>query len=289
MNRREFIKSGMVGVAGLNAVSLLNLEDMSLNTELIKPRNIVYSNSRFNRYKRYVDLYQNSTDLNYRIGQLAFQCTDAWMNSKLAKESFLFGNDKALLRSVGADHDDYFKAFNDYFKAFNDYVYNWAKELAIFGDVFIEKIVDAHETLLGAFSLDQFTMYRIETIKGKLLEFQQSNDGIDYVAIKRCFVQDTENPGHLKNKTVRFQPDLVVHVRNKDFEQCTREQPHEGPCNGLPCPHVSRSQPFLDGNTYPYGSSLLRETSDGFYAIDHVEARKSYCNTFWDAMKTLTV
>ena len=89
-----------------------------------------------------------------------------------------------------------------------------AEELAIMGDLFVEKIT--HESnLLKVSKLPAFSMFRIETIKGELLEFQQSMDGPDYAAISRCRVEDSKND--LESCSIRFKPSEIDHIRIGSF------------------------------------------------------------------------
>jgi hypothetical protein len=68
----------------------------------------------------------------------------------------------------------------------------WAKTLATKGDLFIEVIADPFEDKAGIYmveSLPPETVYRIETIKGELLEFQQSLEGPDYSHLGKSCVE----------------------------------------------------------------------------------------------------
>lgn len=74
-------------------------------------------------------------------------------------------------------------------------------DCAVYGDCFIEVV----EKLMVQ-RLPVETVYRIETIRGKLLEFQQSLSGPDYDVLS----------GVTSDGVVRFDPSLLVHVRIED-------------------------------------------------------------------------
>jgi hypothetical protein len=66
--------------------------------------------------------------------------------------------------------------------------WTWFKNLCIAGDWFVEIVVNPDnpkEGVYRAVPLPPETMYRIETVKGKLIEFQQSKEGPDYQALVR--------------------------------------------------------------------------------------------------------
>jgi hypothetical protein len=65
----------------------------------------------------------------------------------------------------------------------------------------LEKVVDDDGEIIGLHSLPPDTMFRIETVKGKLLEFQQSKIGPVYGEIKDNF------------STIRFSPEHIIHAR----------------------------------------------------------------------------
>ena len=73
------------------------------------------------------------------------------------------------------------------------------------------------------------TMYRIETVKGRVVEFQQSKEGPDYQAIVRGSPVELTDTELNQTTAIRFAPSQVVHFRIGD-----------------------------DGKTfYPYGQSLI--------------------------------
>ncbi len=86
-------------------------------------------------------------------------------------------------------------------RVISEYVFS----LAVYGDLFVEKVIPGGtEAVLKTVVLPAATMFRIETTKGKLVEFQQSKDGPDYKAI--AINEDSET-------AVRFPPNNIVHFR----------------------------------------------------------------------------
>lgn len=121
-------------------------------------------------------------------------------------------------------------------------LWSWARNLCKNGDVFLELIIDTQSPELGIQKLSELppeTMYRVETVKGLLLEFQQSYKGPDYQAviedINKQYKQEQEifsqagflntNPNlstgggmvqaYTKNinATIRFTPEQICHLR----------------------------------------------------------------------------
>jgi len=80
-----------------------------------------------------------------------------------------------------------------------------AFNLLLYGDSFFEECLDeSFSDDLNLLPVEK--VYRIETISGKLLEFQQSDTGPDYKAIA----------GSESSKVIRFTPDQIIHVKCAD-------------------------------------------------------------------------
>jgi len=115
------------------------------------------------------------------------------------------------------------------------------KSLCIFGDLFLEIVINPDnpkEGIYKAVPLPAETMYRIETVKGKLLEFQQSKEGPDYQAIVRGpahELDEKETPG----TAIRFASSQVVHMRIGDDRKTffpygqSLIEPARGPAHSL--------------------------------------------------------
>jgi len=98
----------------------------------------------------------------------------------------------------------------------NRQAWNWIKRLAINGDFFGEIIINPDNPKDGILKVQELppdSMYRIETTKSKLLEFQQGNEGPDYEALVRTPVRDATDAEMDQCKTVRFVPEQIVHMR----------------------------------------------------------------------------
>jgi hypothetical protein len=109
----------------------------------------------------------------------------------------------------------------------------WVGEMLLYGDNFIELITSSDNYgVLMTQEINPHTMYRIETITGKLVEFQQSAQGPDYHALVREFAGKPIESA----RAVRFKPSKIIHMR---LGTNRRIQP---------------GKPF-----YPYGKSILEE------------------------------
>ena len=121
----------------------------------------------------------------------------------------------------------------------------WAWKLAVYGDLFIEPIPHPASAVPWGYvnhqSKSERTMYRIETTKGELIEFQQSAQGPVMVG----------NPaGH---PVRRFAPNEILHVRLPNLNK-----------ERLPFYDFdAKRQHKLCSGFYPYGVSLLEYWRSG--------------------------
>ena len=95
----------------------------------------------------------------------------------------------------------------------------WFKNLCIAGDWFVEMVMNPDnpkEGIYRAVPLPPETMYRIETVKGKLIEFQQSKEGPDYQALQKGPVSDQNETELSQTTAIRFDPSQIVHFRIGD-------------------------------------------------------------------------
>ena len=98
-------------------------------------------------------------------------------------------------------------------------VWDMAKRLFIMGDFFYEVIIDLEDPKNGVANIAPLppdSMYRIETTKGKLVEFQQSKEGPDYQSLSRVEVTQATEADLQQATAIRFAPDQVVHIRIGD-------------------------------------------------------------------------
>jgi hypothetical protein len=93
--------------------------------------------------------------------------------------------------------------------------WNWFKNLCVNGDHFLEVIINPENPEEGVYktvSLPAETMYRIETTKGRLIEFQQSKEGPDYSSLTNP-IDLTNNKEIEKSTAIRFSPYQIIHFR----------------------------------------------------------------------------
>ncbi len=98
-------------------------------------------------------------------------------------------------------------------------IWNIAKQTFIMGDFFFEEIIDPEnpkDGILNLVPLPADSMYRIETTKGKLIEFQQSKEGPDYESLARVEVTQATDADLQQSKAIRFAPEQVIHIRIGD-------------------------------------------------------------------------
>jgi hypothetical protein len=98
-------------------------------------------------------------------------------------------------------------------------LWNVAKQLFIYGDFFWEIVIDVDDPKTGILNLVPLppdSMYRIETTKGRLVEFQQSKDGPDYESLARVDVTQATEGDLQQSKAIRFSPEQVIHVKIGD-------------------------------------------------------------------------
>ena len=93
------------------------------------------------------------------------------------------------------------------------------KQVCTFGDHFIELIIDPENPKDGVLKVQDLppdSVYRIETTKGKLIEFQQSNEGPDYQSLTRAPVPEATESDLQQATALRFAPEQIVHFKIGD-------------------------------------------------------------------------
>jgi hypothetical protein len=120
--------------------------------------------------------------------------------------------------------------------------WTWFKNLCIAGDWFVEMVINPDnpkEGIYRAMSLPPETMYRIETVKGKMIEYQQSKEGPDYQAIVRGPVTGQNEMELNQTTAIRFAPSQIVHFRIGDDRKTfypygqSLIEPARGPAHSL--------------------------------------------------------
>ena len=98
-------------------------------------------------------------------------------------------------------------------------LWNVAKTLFIMGDFFWEIVINVEnpkEGILNLMPLPAETMYRIETTKGRLVEFQQGKEGPDFQSLARVDVSQATETDLQQATAIRFAPEQIVHVKIGD-------------------------------------------------------------------------
>lgn len=134
------------------------------------------------------------------------------------------------------------------YKKFNSKIDDYAFDLAVFGDSFIEKVKSDEDQLVTFQFLPPETMFRIQTVKGKLLEFHQSKNGPDYEALQYDL---KEKSSQFASKAIRFFPEQIIHCRLINYKPKSMRQPD-------------------DNLQFVYGTSLL-EKVPCFWSREHSE------------------
>jgi hypothetical protein len=97
--------------------------------------------------------------------------------------------------------------------------WDMAKRLFINGDFFYEIVIDAEDPKSGVMKLDPLppdSMYRIETTKGKLVEFQQSKEGPEYQSLAKVDITQATEADLQQCTAVRFAAEQIIHIRIGD-------------------------------------------------------------------------
>lgn len=115
----------------------------------------------------------------------------------------------------------------------NRRIWSWTKNLCINGDHFLEILINKDnpkDGILGVQELPCSTMFRLETYRARLVEFQQSfTGGPDKQAVDQYDVMTATDEELQSSKATRFSPNQIVHFRVGDSRK----------------------------NFYPYGVSLI--------------------------------
>jgi len=120
--------------------------------------------------------------------------------------------------------------------------WTYFKNLCISGDLFLEMVINPDnpkEGIYKAVPLPPETMYRIETVKGKLIEYQQSKEGPDYQALLRGSITDQDENELNQTTALRFSPSQIIHFRIGDDRKTfypygqSLIEPARGPAHSL--------------------------------------------------------
>jgi hypothetical protein len=108
-----------------------------------------------------------------------------------------------------------FLCFNRKMLNLNRKAWQIVKKLCIFGDGFYELITDPDNPKEGVLKMQELppdSMYKIVTTKGRVVEFQQSKEGPDYVALTRSQISSATDAELMQSTAIRFAPSQVIHV-----------------------------------------------------------------------------
>jgi hypothetical protein len=98
-------------------------------------------------------------------------------------------------------------------------IWNYARNLFLAGDLFLEICIDEEKPSDGILRLKLLppdSVYRIETTKGKLIEFQQSKEGPDYQSLARVEVTKATDAELSQATALRFASEQISHWRIGD-------------------------------------------------------------------------
>ena len=98
-------------------------------------------------------------------------------------------------------------------------MWNDAKNLFIIGDRFWEIVIDPDNPKDGILKIQDLpadSVFRIETTKGKIVEFQQSKEGPDYESLTRAPIAQATDADIMQSKAIRFAPHQIIHLRIGD-------------------------------------------------------------------------
>jgi hypothetical protein len=210
MNRRDFLKAG----AAASVVGALPVNAKPINTPGV-PK--TWDSDRIERYQAYRSIINDNFELNDKIqkiaGESAKRIDEFPSDGMLTINDILNSNDKfgdVSFVGVRSSH----RYLRNLYRAYN---------LAVYGDGFYELIYNTDyppDALYGrrpicVQELPADTVYRIETIKGKVVEYQQSKTGPDYAALSQQPLEGTDPRLMLINKStaIRFRPDQIYHLR----------------------------------------------------------------------------
>jgi len=104
----------------------------------------------------------------------------------------------------------------------DDRAWTIQRGLCKLGDCFFEMVIDPSDPKRGVVRVEQLpadSMYRIETIKGRLVEFQQSQEGPDYQALARTEITKASQAELMQATALRFHPEQIVHGRVGDHRK----------------------------------------------------------------------
>jgi hypothetical protein len=212
LNRRDLLKS--LGVA-----SVFNLSTPSVAEEPKKKSVELQTSNRRLRYKHCEKFIANKADVFADFLSKTSALTD-----KVYKEAVgpLFTTKRVWRDLPDVNHlKAIFSRRKIGFLVF---------DACLYGDFFGEIVLDNDNHWVGKpitwCTLPCDSIYRIETVKGKLLEFQQSKESPDYASLSRATIDKASQEELAKSTAVRFRPNQIVHIRIN----CRKYHPYGTSC-----------------------------------------------------------
>lgn len=96
---------------------------------------------------------------------------------------------------------------------------NFLHCLVLHGDLFLERVCNPKDgKLIMVTMLPPETVFRIQTTKGQLVEFQQSKEGPDYASLVRVPIDKATEQDFMEATALRFKPEEIVHVRLTPYD-----------------------------------------------------------------------
>lgn len=213
---RDFPSAGVGSPEAI--LDLRNAETLSSGGAFVRVQNelvdMTSATNRLNRLKEYDRLVLSVPEIDQAMTVFADESCQKDENGHTFKIS-------CANKEVVEDLEKLF--FNrGYLNLDQQTMWDKAKRLFIKGDSFWEIVINPDNPKEGIYKIADLpceTMYRIETIKGKVLEFQQSKEAPDYQALVKAPI-DTATESELQQSTaIRFSPEQIIHVRIGDFRR----------------------------------------------------------------------
>jgi hypothetical protein len=224
------------GLTWAKTASLIGVEPNTINSWMTKEgftRHEAKMLNKLSKYRRVVSVSPGPEIDVYDLSVENHQCfaTDSVImhNCQKDEDGNIF---KVQCKNEAVKKETEFLLRHRKMLNLNEEGWSWFKNLCIFGDWFVELVLHPDNPKQGiarAIPLPPENMYRIESTKGKVIEFQQAADGPDYTCLSTGPVTRATETELAQAKAIRFPPSQIVHFRLGDNRK----------------------------NFYPYGQSLI--------------------------------
>lgn len=194
----------------------------------IDPHNLKYMVSKDCKYSEIKTLYERYPDKRRVLHICDDKEQDVYDLSVKNHENFatdttIFHNcqlgSNGHVFTIDVKNKDISKELNELFfrrLKMDRNLWNIARTLYLKGDHFMELVIDPEDPKLGIIKFQNLpadSMYRIETIKTKLVEFQQSKEGPDYQSLMKYDVSTATEQELSQSTAIRFSPSQIIHLR----------------------------------------------------------------------------